>query len=194
MRANTGSSSVFEGHGRRLRAAAPAAHLHHGMAQAASSALMWTGLFLAASAVAQAAPPARDGAADDLDCAKVSAEARNYAYGYNHVVVLSNQCQRPVSCEVWTNVDPTPHLTLEAKPGRTASVVTRARLAVARGSGREELQVRVARRLGSAAVGARSACGDRRLRRAFGDRRWPRSEGRREGAPHAMSTIVMSAP
>jgi hypothetical protein len=30
-----------------------------------------------------------------------------------------------VSCEVWTNVDPTPHITLRAKPGESAQTITR---------------------------------------------------------------------
>jgi hypothetical protein len=50
---------------------------------------------------------------------------RLQAYGYAHVVTLVNRCQRPVSCEVWTNVDPSPHLTLQAKPGQSAETVTR---------------------------------------------------------------------
>ena len=59
------------------------------------------------------------------DCAQVSASARYKAIGYTHVVTLSNGCQRAVSCEVWTDVDPTPHLTLEAKPGKSAEVIVR---------------------------------------------------------------------
>ena len=88
-------------------------------------ALAWSGLLLIATTPADAEPSAHDRVASELDCAKVVAEARNYAYGYNHVVTLSNQCQKAVSCEVWTNVDPTPHLTLAAKPGQSSSVVTR---------------------------------------------------------------------
>ena len=72
-------------------------------------------------ASAQAAPLA-DGAPD---CATVTASARLQAVGYQHVVTLANHCQRPVSCEVWTNVDPSPHLTLRAKPGETAETATR---------------------------------------------------------------------
>ena len=88
------------------------------------SALACSWLFVVVSAAADAEPAAND-RADELGCAKVSAEARNYGYGYNHVVTLSNQCQRAVSCEVWTDVDPTPHLKLEAKAGQSASVVSR---------------------------------------------------------------------
>jgi len=59
------------------------------------------------------------------DCAKVTASARLQAYGYAHVVTLNNTCQRAVSCEVWTDVDPQPHLTVQAKPGQSAEVITR---------------------------------------------------------------------
>jgi len=59
------------------------------------------------------------------DCAQVSASARPKAIGYMHVVTLTNTCQRAVSCEVWTDVDPTPRHILEAKPGKSAEVIVR---------------------------------------------------------------------
>jgi hypothetical protein len=59
------------------------------------------------------------------DCASVTAIARFSGIGYTHVVTLTNACQRAVSCEVWTDVDPTPRLTIQAKPGKSAEVVTR---------------------------------------------------------------------
>jgi hypothetical protein len=55
----------------------------------------------------------------------VTAGVRNYGYGYQHYVTLANHCDQPVKCEVWTNVDPTPHHELSAKPGETVSVATR---------------------------------------------------------------------
>ena len=58
-------------------------------------------------------------------CADVTASARMQAYGYAHVVTLYNRCQRAVSCEVWTDVDPAPHYQLRAKPGERVEVVTR---------------------------------------------------------------------
>src|SRR5882757_7669264 len=58
-------------------------------------------------------------------CASVTASARLYYVGYNHVVTLANHCSRAVSCEVWTNVDPAPHLLLKAKPGQSAETITR---------------------------------------------------------------------
>jgi hypothetical protein len=64
-------------------------------------------------------------AQDAGECAAVSASARMQAYGYQHVVTLRNHCQRAVDCEVWTDVDPLPHLQLAAKPGEAAEVATR---------------------------------------------------------------------
>jgi hypothetical protein len=85
-------------------------------------------LVLGLTSLAGAAPSA--GPAEPLadsvgDCASVTASVRMQAVGYNHVVTLANHCQRAVTCEVWTNVDPTPHLTLSAKPGERAETVTR---------------------------------------------------------------------
>lgn len=85
-------------------------------------ALFVLGCISVSIAVVAAADPAPAVA----DCATVTANARMQAYGYAHVVTLANRCSRPVSCEVWTNVDPLPHLTVQAKPGESAEVVTRA--------------------------------------------------------------------
>ena len=63
--------------------------------------------------------------AQSLDCASVSASTRLEAYGYTHVVTLTNHCSAPVSCEVWTNVDPAPRVTLRAKAGEGVATVTR---------------------------------------------------------------------
>jgi len=59
------------------------------------------------------------------DCASVTASASFKGDGYRHIVTLTNSCQRAVSCEVWTDVDPTPHQILQAKPGKSAQVITR---------------------------------------------------------------------
>jgi hypothetical protein len=66
---------------------------------------------------------AAEGAA--TDCAAVSAHASYRGSGYAHVVTLTNHCQSAVTCEVWTNVDPTPHVALHAKAGETVETVTR---------------------------------------------------------------------
>jgi hypothetical protein len=86
-----------------------------------------TVLTLAALASAPAnAEPVRDAPAGPAnDCATVKSEARYIGYGYYHVVILKNGCSKPVTCEVWTDVDPTPRQTVTAKPGETAEVVTR---------------------------------------------------------------------
>jgi hypothetical protein len=86
---------------------------------------------LSALSVAQADGPndprrpaqAPSAAADT--CTVASPLARYEAYAYTHVVELKNNCTRPVTCEVWTDVDPTPHHVLSAKPGESASVLVR---------------------------------------------------------------------
>src|SRR5689334_6794831 len=79
-------------------------------------------------AVAHAEPPGPDKvravqAADD--CTVVSANAPYQGMGYTHVVEVKNNCAKPVTCEVWTDVDPQPHYTLQVSPGESASVATR---------------------------------------------------------------------
>lgn len=80
---------------------------------------------LAAACIARsvAAEPAPGSGAE---CASVSASARPQAYGYAHVVTLVNHCARAVTCEVWTDVDPSPHYTLTAKAGQSSEIITRA--------------------------------------------------------------------
>ena len=75
---------------------------------------------LAATGTAAAESPQQVG-----DCATVTAAAIFKGDGYRHVVTLTNSCQRAVACEVWTDVDPTPHYTVQAKPGKSADVITR---------------------------------------------------------------------
>jgi hypothetical protein len=59
------------------------------------------------------------------NCAQVTAGTRMEPFGFTHVVTLRNGCDKPVSCEVWTDVDPTPRQTLNAAPGESVDVVTR---------------------------------------------------------------------
>ncbi|HEY0467920.1 MAG TPA: hypothetical protein VGC79_27160 [Polyangiaceae bacterium] len=82
-------------------------------------------MLLSAVCVSLAGTAAADAPQQVGDCASVSASARPKAIGYTHVVTLSNACQRTVACEVWTDVDPSPHYTLQAKPGKSAEVITR---------------------------------------------------------------------
>jgi hypothetical protein len=58
-------------------------------------------------------------------CATVQGGVRAEAYGYTHVVSLRNTCDKPVECDVWTDVDPAPRHRLRAAPGETVEVVTR---------------------------------------------------------------------
>ena len=76
--------------------------------------------FLAFASSAAAEAPEQVG-----ECASVTASARFTGAGYRHVVTLTNNCKQPVSCEVWTDVDPTPHHVLQANPGKTAEVAVR---------------------------------------------------------------------
>jgi hypothetical protein len=59
------------------------------------------------------------------NCAQVSAGTRMEPFGFTHVVTLRNGCDKPVTCEVWTDVDPTPRQSLSAAPGESVDVVTR---------------------------------------------------------------------
>jgi hypothetical protein len=78
--------------------------------------------------VAHAEPPPKPGA-DSLQsadgCVVATAVPRYQGYGYTHTVELKNNCTRAVSCELWTDVDPTPHQTVQVQPGETGSVTTR---------------------------------------------------------------------
>lgn len=58
-------------------------------------------------------------------CANVTGGVRAEAYGYKHVVTLRNGCDKPVECQVWTDVDPEPRNTLRAAPGESVELVTR---------------------------------------------------------------------
>jgi hypothetical protein len=58
-------------------------------------------------------------------CTEVRASTRTEAYGYTHVVTVHNRCNKPVVCDVWTDVDPTPKVTLRVAPSESAEIVTR---------------------------------------------------------------------
>ena len=73
-------------------------------------------VLLAGAALAEGTPQ---------DCASVTAHASYRGGGYAHLVTLTNHCQSAVTCEVWTNVDPSPRVSLHAKPGETVETVTR---------------------------------------------------------------------
>lgn len=74
-----------------------------------------------------AAPPEARPSKDrtPAHCTHVSASVVSEAYGYKHVVSLRNGCERPVECQVWTDVDPTPRNVLRAQKGEIVQIVTR---------------------------------------------------------------------
>lgn len=57
------------------------------------------------------------------ECVKVSTEARYAAYGYDHLVDVTNGCDKAMTCDVSTNVNPTP-TTVEVAVGETKTVLT----------------------------------------------------------------------
>lgn len=89
------------------------------------------GLVLAAGGTSEARMPLAaadagtpDSGASSLPaCIGVKTEARYAAVGYNHVVVLTNGCQRPATCVVSTDVNPEPqNATIPAR--QTVEVTT----------------------------------------------------------------------
>lgn len=99
-----------------------------------STRMLWASaclLLVSSSALSQATPapskpPKKPPAAKTPEnCAIVSGSVIAEAYGYKHVVTLRNTCDKPVECEVWTDVDPTPHHVLRAAPGESSDVITR---------------------------------------------------------------------
>jgi hypothetical protein len=57
-------------------------------------------------------------------CTQVTGSVISEAYGYKHVVSVRNGCDKPVECQVWTDVDPTRNV-VQANPGETVQVITR---------------------------------------------------------------------
>ena len=86
---------------------------------------------LADKAPTKAPPPAKpDPAAPKPvptadSCTHVRGIVRQEAFGYTHVVTLHNGCQKAVSCQLWSSVDPDPRYTVNAAPGEMAEVITR---------------------------------------------------------------------
>ncbi len=82
-------------------------------------------LLLTLPAVADGKDTPTPSKSDVSACAKVEASARAQGFGYTHLVTLTNRCDKPVVCEVWTDVDPSPQYTLRAAPGQSDEVITR---------------------------------------------------------------------
>jgi hypothetical protein len=77
-----------------------------------------TALCLLTGAPTRAAEPQRG-------CVAVQATARYVGPGYNHIASATNGCQRPVVCELWSDVDPEPRHVLTLEPGASADTVFR---------------------------------------------------------------------
>jgi hypothetical protein len=58
-------------------------------------------------------------------CTQVTGTAVSAAFAFKHVVSLRNGCDKPVECEVWTDVDPSPRQVLRAEQGESVEVITR---------------------------------------------------------------------
>lgn len=64
---------------------------------------------------------------DDIrNCYGVHGEARYGALAYKHVVIVTNRCDVQLQCQVWTDVDPSPRVSLTVGPKATGEVITRA--------------------------------------------------------------------
>jgi hypothetical protein len=72
-----------------------------------------------------AAAQEHDPNAGKKECQEVRGEARYRALGYNHVVIVTNRCNKAISCEVWTDVDPSPRQSLEVAANSSAEITTR---------------------------------------------------------------------
>src|SRR5690242_14572650 len=64
-----------------------------------------------------------EGPPSPAKCVKVRTEARYGAYGYDHVVELENTCDKAMTCDVATDVNPTP-ASVDLAAGETKSVLT----------------------------------------------------------------------
>jgi hypothetical protein len=58
-------------------------------------------------------------------CTQITPSVISEAFGYKHVVTLRNSCDKPVECQVWTDVDPTPRQVVRAEKGESVEIITR---------------------------------------------------------------------
>ena len=56
---------------------------------------------------------------------KIKGEVRPQSGGYRHVVIIKNKSRDWLSCEVWTDVDPTPHQSARLGPKTSREVIIR---------------------------------------------------------------------
>ena len=84
-------------------------------------------LFLAFFVLGAALPAlGNEGEQDIKNCYNVYGEARYGALAYKHDVIVANRCDFALQCQVWTDVDPEPRLSLSVGPKGTGEVITRA--------------------------------------------------------------------
>ena len=82
------------------------------------------GLALIALSLGLAGSPASDARAMEVGCYKITAKAIKMADGYKHEVTVDNQCEYWLQCEVWTNVNPTPAISVTIGPKASESAQT----------------------------------------------------------------------
>ena len=83
-------------------------------------------LFLAFFVLGTSLPAlGNEGEQDIKNCYNVYGEARYGALAYKHVVIVANRCDFALQCEVWTDVDPEPRLSLSVGPKGTGEVIAR---------------------------------------------------------------------
>jgi hypothetical protein len=78
---------------------------------------------LAASGATSARTPTRAAATPDVPCVRVWGEARYRGLGYEHVVHLENGCEKPMVCDVATDVNPAPQRVALA-PSEATAIIT----------------------------------------------------------------------
>jgi hypothetical protein len=76
----------------------------------------WIGVSFAGAAPPSAAPA-------KLDCVAYQTEASYAGVGYDHLVHLTNNCDKPAVCSVSTNVNPEP-ASVALAPGEKQTLVT----------------------------------------------------------------------
>lgn len=74
-------------------------------------------------ALAVATVPLAEPAPKTAACVVVQGDARYRNYGYDHVVIVRNGCDRKAICDVSTNVNPEP-ARVEVPAGSAAEVLT----------------------------------------------------------------------
>ena len=56
---------------------------------------------------------------------KIKGEVRPQSGGYRHIVIIKNKSRDWLSCEVWTDLDPTPHRSARLGPKTDREVIIR---------------------------------------------------------------------